>query len=78
MGPGELKSDANTSSLCYSTSLNLAQTQSKKRKFYGENKERPASKVARSTEKQVFLMEGMPGSKEIEDQTSRTNRLPKA
>lgn len=52
-GLGELRSDTNSSHLCYSTSLSLAQTRPKKRKFYGESKDKSAGEPSLRTHKVV-------------------------
>lgn len=82
MGPSELGTDNEASQLCYSASLCLAQTQHKKKKFFGKNKLESsfhcASKTLKVDAPQVLVIESPGDSHEMAIRVPKPQRIPKA
>ncbi|XP_074324191.1 uncharacterized protein LOC141661112 [Apium graveolens] len=80
IGPGELITDHVASQYCYSTTLSLAQTQPKRRKPYGEQKEGSSPKTPRTSQNessQVFLIKSSFSYSETSLTKAKLHRTPK-
>lgn len=82
MGPGSLVSDIQASKMCYSASISLAQTNPRKRKLYGEQKQKvesgSASKAAKSGETQIFIIENPDGGYPEAAEKAKPSKIPRA
>lgn len=82
MGTGSLKSDNEASLLCYSASINLAQTNPWKRKLFGEPKRKPdsgsASKPWKTGGTQILIIENPHQPPLHGEDNTYSSYLPKA